>query len=150
MSMSRGRLGVAAAAVTVVAVGSVVMVTSAAVGDIACSDHVAPRLGKALRTVSAPHAGGRETTRFHAGGAYHVARCDADGRLVESQTVAPIAVPGGSALLPVNVVSRQPDGGYRVVAPTYANPADPAFVRAWRTGRDAILASTFAPTEVAR
>src|SRR4051812_982302 len=75
---------------------------------------------------------GRQTTEYLPHGAYRVSRCDANGDLIDSQTVGPILTPDGWVNLPYSATTRAPGGGYVDTTPTYADPTDPQVVKSWR------------------
>jgi hypothetical protein len=87
---------------------------------------------------------GQQTTERFTGGRYRVTRCTDAGELVISQLVGPVPVPGGVELLEIGRTVREGDG-YGTSVPEYADPDDPAFQRAWRTGRREAVANVIAP-----
>src|SRR5262249_51832601 len=84
-----------------------------------------------------------EVTEYFAGGLYRVTRCDADGTVTRSQTVAPILTPDGG-------YERAPIGEFRgnaFVASTYPDPDDPTWGKLWVKQRARVRAEVIPPTE---
>jgi hypothetical protein len=91
---------------------------------------------------------GIETTEVYTGGSYLVTRCTDSGRFVLGQMVGPVAVPGGVALLPVEITAPTRLGDLLSSVPEYRRPEDPVFVSLWRHNRHDILRSTLPKTKV--
>lgn len=88
---------------------------------------------------------GPETTDTYDEGRYRVTRCADDGRLVVSQLVGPVPVPGGTAMLELGRTVREGDA-VGTSAIDYLDPDDPLFRRAWPKVRDAALADVLPKT----
>ena len=95
----------------------------------------------AERVVTTPKPGGYDVTAVYGEGVYHVSRCSAAGDLVEGQTVAPIAEPGGDVALVPSTYST-PAGDASVL---YGDPSDPAWARAWARGGERVKDSVLPP-----
>jgi hypothetical protein len=91
-------------------------------------------------------ASGPETTERYAEGGYRVTRCTDAGELLISQNVGPVPVPGGYALLEIGRTMKEGDS-YGTSRATYANPNDPAFIRAWKRAGDRARALVLPPTD---
>lgn len=89
-----------------------------------------------------------ERTEFLSGGAYRVTKCDESGRLILTQTVAPIAVPGGgTALVPISVTAPDKEAGrFATTALTYGDPAEPRWAANWLAAAELVKASVISPT----
>jgi hypothetical protein len=91
---------------------------------------------------------GGETTVRYRDGSYRVSRCDALGRFAGGQVVAPVAVPGGVALL---IQARfLPSAGHPGEVEAnffdYADFSEPAAEADWSAHRTQMLARVYPPT----
>ncbi len=95
----------------------------------------------AERVVTTPKPGGYNVTEVYGEGVYRVTRCEADGDLIEGQTVAPIAEPDGDvALVPSTYSTPKGDGSV-----LYGDPNDPVWARAWAASGEAVKDDVIPP-----
>lgn len=121
-----------------VATLAVALPAPAAAVDDACSTR---GYGGADRVVTTPKPSGYQVTAVYGEGVYRASRCDKSGELVEGQTVAPIAEPGGDvALVPSTYSSPKGDGSV-----LYGDPSDPVWARAWAASGEAVKDDVIAP-----
>jgi hypothetical protein len=86
--------------------------------------------------------GASEVTQFDAAGGYQVTRCAKGGRVLVSQTVAPIRDPdGGLTLVPTETEAP----GVRIAA-LYGDSSEPGWAAAFRASRAGIRATMMQPT----
>ena len=75
-------------------------------------------------------------------GAYRITRCDFEGRLTSSMTVARVPDPDGQRVLaPITIMDER-----RTVSIRYGDPSDPRWARAWRRVRRLVAASVLPRT----